>query len=253
MTWLLVKYILTAAFRDRMLLGFIVLLGLGISLSILMGSSALTEKDQFSLVFAAGGLRIAGLVILILFTVFYMRRSFETRDVEYMLSRPISRLQFLTAHFAAFSLLATLAAGLITTALFFLPSSAHPDGLLTWGFSLWLEFIIMVNVAMFFAFALSSAVMATMMSLALYLLARLMGTILGIIESTADSAMQLILEKTMLVISIFIPRLDLMGQTSWLLYGVEGGVGWSFLLVQGAVFCGLVFSATLLDLNRRQF
>lgn len=253
MMWLLVKYVLTAALRDRLLLGFILLMMLGVSLSVFMGSSALTEKDQFSLVFAAGGLRIAGLITLTLFIVFYMRRSFETRDVEYMLSRPISRFQFLMAHSFAFGFLASLAALLITTLLFFMPSTTQSGGVIIWGLSLWVEYIIMVNVALFFAFSLSSAVVATMMTFALYMLARLMGSILGIIAATGESAAQIILEKIMLVISIFVPRLDLMGQTSWLLYGFEDGIGWSFILLQGSIFCGLIFSATLIDLNRRQF
>ena len=57
----------------------------------------------------------------------------------------------------------------------------------------------------------------------------------------------------MLVVSIFVPRLDIMGQTSWLIYGVEGEVGFPFLFLQGAIFSGLIFGAAYIDLNRRQF
>ena len=253
MIWLLVKYILTAAVRDRLLLGFLLLVGTGISLSLFLGSSALTEKEQFSIVFAAGGLRIGGLLMLVLFIVFYLQKSFETRDVEYLLSRPLSRLQFLLAHSLAFSILATLIAFCTTLAIMAMPSGGSIEGHVLWGLSIWIELIVIGNIALFFALVLSSAVTATLMSIAFYVLARLIGGILGIIEAGTSSGMASFLEKIMLAISVVTPRLDLMGQTSWLLYGIDGVISWPFIILQGIIFCGLVLMAALLDLNRRQF
>lgn len=251
---LLIKYILTAAMRDRLLVMFLLLAMVGVSLSIFLGSSAITEKDQFSVVFAAGGLRIGGLLTLILFVVFYLRRSFETRDVEYLLSRPISRLQFLLAHSFAFSILATIVAIVTTLTLTMMPSVSDMSGYIIWGASIWVEFFIMVNVALFFALVLSSAVTATLACMAFYVLARLMGDILGIIEAGGGkNVVILFMEKGMLLISVFIPRLDLMGQTSWLVYGADVIAEWSFILLQGLVFWGVIMAASLLDLKRRQF
>lgn len=251
---LLTTYVLTAAARDRLLLMFLLLAVVGVSLSIFMGSSAVTEKDQFTVVFAAGGLRLAGLLTLVLFVVFYLRRSFESRDVEYLLSRPVSRLQFLLAHSLAFSLLATLIAILTTAVLYMMPSVAEKSGYILWGLSIWAEFLIMVNVALFFAMVLPSAVTGILCCMAFYVLARLMGDILGIIDANAgESALTLLMEKVMLVVSVVIPRLDLMGQTSWLVYGVENALKWHFILLQGFVFWGLMMAASLLDLKRRQF
>ncbi len=253
MIGLLIKYILTAALRDRLLLSFVVLVGLGLSVSVFLGSAALTEKDQFSLVFAAGGLRIAGLLTLILFVVFYLRRSFETRDVEYILSRPISKFQFLLAHSLAFSILATFIAVVVTAAITLLSYQHIQLGHLLWGGSFWVELLVMANVALFFALFLSSAVTATLISFAFYVLSRLIGDILGIIEKPGESGTIAFLEKIMNLVSVFIPRLDLMGQTSWLLYGTGGAVNFPFLFMQGAVFCGLVLAAAYYDLSRRQF
>ena len=47
MIHILTKYILTAAMKDRLFLLFLLLAVLGVSLSIFLGSSAVTEKDQF--------------------------------------------------------------------------------------------------------------------------------------------------------------------------------------------------------------
>ena len=254
MIWLLVKYILTAALKDRLFLGLLVVIAVAISVSIFLGSSALTEKDQFSLVFAAGGLRIAGLMTLILFTVFYIRKSFETRDVEYLLSRPLSRFQFLVAHNIAISLLASFMALLVTVALFLMPSNSKDiEDFGMWGISIWVEYIIVANVALFFALMLSSAVISALAVMAFYVLSRLIGGILGIVTSSYDIGSMIVLEKIMLLVSIFIPRLDLMGQTSWLVYGDAQINDLFFALTQGVVFCGFVFAISLWDLKRKQF
>ncbi len=253
MIWLLVKYILSAALKDRLFIGLLVLVTVGVSLSIFLGSSAITEKDQFSLVFASGGLRIGGLLTLVLFTVFYVRRSFEMRDVEYLLSKPISRFQFLLAHSVALSILALIITALITAALYFMPSEVGFYSLSMWGISICVELIIVANVALFFSLMLPSAVTATLMSLAFYVLARLIGGVLGVIAAAGDSGLTAFLENVMLLVSVFIPRLDLMGQTSWLIYGFGASDDLLFILLQGGVFCGFIFSVALWDLKRKQF
>ena len=254
MVWILTKYVLTAALRDRLLLGFFLLLFVGVSLAMFLGSSAITESDQFSLIFAASGLRIGANLALILFAVFYLRRSFESRDVEYLLSRPISKLQFLMAHFMAFSLLALIVSILVTLTLFAMPSAAvNEPNFFLWGLSFWVELIIMTAMAVFFSLVLSSAVTASLATFSFYALARLIGDILGIIEAGHSAGMYALMEKAMLVISVFIPRLDLMAQSAWLLYGVTDHINWPFILGQGLIFTAFVFNAALLDLNKRQF
>ena len=57
----------------------------------------------------------------------------------------------------------------------------------------------------------------------------------------------------MLLISMVIPRLDLMAQSSWLIYGTENSINWMFVIGQGIVFYALVFSATYIDFKRKQF
>lgn len=128
-----------------------------------------------------------------------------------------------------------------------------PDaGYVLWGASVAVEFIIMVNVALFFALVLSSAASAAFMCMAFYVLARLIGQILGILDAGTAGAM-VWLEKVMEIISIFIPRLDLMGQTSWLLYGPGDAPGILFFAGQAAFFSFLILMAALIDLVRREF
>ena len=102
----MIRYVVTAALRDRLIIGLCFLLIMAVSLSIFMGSAALTEQDPFVAVFAAGSIRMLNVFGLVLFIVFFIRRSFETRDIEFMLSRPIGRIQLVLSFAAGFSILA---------------------------------------------------------------------------------------------------------------------------------------------------
>src|SRR5262249_49651331 len=149
---------------------------------IFMGSSAVIESGQFAATFIGAGLRIVSVLGLVLFAVFHLRRSFESRDIEFLLSRPVSRAQFLISFAAAFSLLAVatgLAEGICVSVV--MPKPFLP-GTMLWVASVVAENVIMINVALFFALILSSAASGALACMGFYVLTRMMGEILGIID-----------------------------------------------------------------------
>lgn len=247
----LVPYVLRAAVRDKLIIAMVLALGVGTSLAIFMGSSALIEQSQFASVFAGAGLRSVIVLGLVLFVVFHIRRSFDSRDVEFLLSRPVSRAGFLAGFSVAFSLMATTAGLAAGVCLYLLGPEQFGAGHLLWIFSLIIENIVMVNVALFFAMTLSSSASAALATFGFYVLARMMGQILGIIDG--HIATPSALTKMMQVISSVMPRLDLMGQTTWLVYGPDETSSYVSLAVQGGVFAALILMASLLDLSRRKF
>lgn len=251
----LIFYVLTAAIRDKLFLSFFLLLAVGVSLSVFMGSSAVTEQDQFTLVFAASGLRLASVFGMVLFVVFFIRRSFESRDVEYLLTRPITRLDYLISNTLSFIAIAFCFTALTSICIYVLmPKGGDFSAYLLWVFSFFAELVIIANVAFFFAMVLSSSVASILIVSAFYILARLIGQILGIIDTYNYGDSFDIMENIMLLISMVIPRLDLMGQSSWLLYGAEeDSISYIFILIQMIVFSSLVLSAAMFDLKRKQF
>lgn len=253
MSAVLIRYVLCAAIRDRILIALVTAMLVGVSFAIFMGSSAVVEKGQFAGVFAAGGLRIAGVAGLVLFVVFYVRRSFESKDVEFLLSRPITRTQFLLSYAAAFSLLALITTAVQAACLAMIAPDIFSPGTLLWGASIAVENIIMVNIALFFALMVSSAAPCAMACFGFYILARMMGQILGIVDMGTDAPGAWYLIKIMEVISAVTPRLDLMGQTTWLIYGPDSSATYGFLFSQAAIFSGLVLAAARIDLSRRKF
>lgn len=248
----LIRYVLIGAVRDKMFVSFLLMLLVGCSLSIFLGSAAVIEKDKFTLVFAAGGLRIASVLSLVLFVIFFVRRSFDGKDVEFLLSRPISRIQFILSLALGFSIQAIVISIAVGAAVFAIGPHLIASGHFLWVASLVIENIIMVNTALFFAMYISSAATASMAAAGFYILSRMIGQILGIIDSDLINSMGPI-SIAMQTVSVIVPRLDLMSQTSWLLYGYDGSIGFMTVAIQGGVFTFLVLCATLLDFMRRQF
>lgn len=250
----LFHHALKAAMRDKLIWTMLAVLVIVCSLSIFMGSIAISEQQNFSVVFSASGLRLAVMMGLTLFVIFFIRRSSDNKDIEFLLSRPITKIQLIASYTCAFIVLAILlgvAQGLVLLAISNGKNADFPT--LVWVISIIAENIMMTGLAMFFAMILNSAATAAMATTGFYVLARMMGQILGIVDAGGDLPGQHILNTVMQVISVIIPRLDLFAQSSWLIYGLDNQIDLTFILLQTAVFSLLVFVATTLDLTRRQF
>ncbi len=253
----LVRFVIKAAIRDRLMIMMVVMIGLIVAVSNFLGSSAITEQQNFSQVFASGGLRLMGVIGMCVFIAFQVRRSFDNKEVEYFLSAPVKRSQYVFSMAFGFSLLATALAVFIAAATGFM--SPHLDGgFALWSVSYWIELLIVSNLALFFAVILRSPAVTVMSSLGFYALARLIGTVLGIIHGGGtDGFIMQALAKIMTGISMVVPRLDLMAQTSWLVYGTDmtshDAVGYGFLLAQMVIFVGLTLCAALFDFQRKEF
>lgn len=259
MSPVLVRYVLMAAIRDRLIWGVAAMSIVGVCLSIFSGSAAINEQGQFIVSYMAGGLRIISLLGLTLFTIFFVRRSFDSRDIEFLLTRPVSRVSFVLSNMAAFSIL-SVSFGVFISAIIgglALHYGAEASVML-WGFGVMLELVVITNTAFFFSMVLSSPVTAGMSTFGFYILARLMGQLLAILhtashpQSIQDYVMHG-LGYVVSLISVVIPRLDLMAQTSWLIYGGGHFSDWMFSAAQGLVFLMLISIATWFDLKRRQF
>lgn len=249
----LILHALTAAVRDKMILALFLAIILSCSLSLFLGGVAVVEQDYFSIVFTAAGLRFSVVLGLVLFVAFYIRRSFESKDVEFLLSRPISRVQFVASYITAFIVLAVVMSIAQGACLYVLGSHLFDQGYWLWIISALAENMIMVSVALFFSMYLSSAATAALACFAFYALSRMMGQILGVIDAGTALPAHEAITMLMNAISLVVPRLDLMAQSSWLVYGVSDPFDFTIVIAQGAVFSVFIFLAASIDLVRRQF
>lgn len=250
------RYILITAVRDR----FVVAIGFALLATVLsaalLGSSAVAEGQALALAFAGEGIRLTLVLGLITFISFHMRRLHETREIEAILARPIARSTLVLACFAAYSAIA-LALALLATPLLVLVLGAGGAGLAEWQISLMLECLLVVGLGLFAATSLESAAASVLAALGIYVLGRSAAVFRAIADvGTGAVDMDFFNSAAHWVtaaIAMVMPRLDLFGQSRWLVYGPGGGWGLPELAIQSLIYAPLLLAATIRDLDAKRF
>ncbi len=249
------RYVWLTAKRDRLFLSVFAALFAVFGLSAFLGNIALVEESQLSLVYAASGARAALVVGFIIFICFHVRRAFENHEIEYMLTRPVTRTGFVVAYWFGFALLALLMCLLLGLIIWFLFPNVAMDGLAIWTLMLFLELCLVAAFAVFAALIINSAASAVMLCFGFYLIGRMIGFFLYILESPGvvyDSGLEGYLGLALKGLSAILPRLDLFTHSEWLVYGVSGTVIW-LPVIQAAIFVPLLLSVAIIDFKRRNF
>ncbi|HVI51410.1 MAG TPA: hypothetical protein VM661_09395 [Candidatus Sulfotelmatobacter sp.] len=256
MTAILRTILLTNA-RDRMLPAVWALALAALLASRALGGAMLVEGRETALAYASLSLRLVVVAGLVMCVCFQMRRLQETREIEAMLARPLSRTALVLALAGGYGLLAA-AAVLPSVAVLGLALNPDAAGLVLWGASLLLEAWITVAFALFLACSLTSAAASALTALALYALSRMAAGFhdiaqAGLGDALASPVTGLPLRLAAEAMSLVLPRLDLFGQSSWLVYGAGGEWGLGILAAQAGIYLPLLLAATVYDLKGRQF
>jgi hypothetical protein len=251
----IIRYTLLTAGRDWLFIGLLAIIAIAYGLSVFTGGTALVEQEQMSLAYFAGSSRIAMQVGLIVFVCFHVRRLFDNREIESMLSKPISRPQFVVAYWLAFVMLGFVAV-IPVIVLMKLAFSPNPVGLAYWASSLVLEISLVLAFALVASLILGSAVTAVMASFAFYMISRLMGFFVATLDQPSlmnSGKYGQLMSNIMLVLSTVIPRLDLYAKSSWLIYGIDGQNDLWVFQAQSIVFIGVLLAMAVFDFKRKQF
>lgn len=260
--WTTIRYILITALRDKLFIGLFVAILVAASIALFMGSTAMVEQAQMTVVYIAGASRVILITGLIIFICFHVRRAFENREVEVTLTRPISRASYVCCYWLGFSVLAVLM--VIPLAVFiaiFLKVSF--SGLLFWSLSLMAEALLVGAFALSCALILQSAVTGVMVSFGFYVISRMMGFFTFMLQHTKVNTdftdWYWLTQRVLETISMVVPRLDMFSKTEWLVYGVDGDSTiwlWSsvpLFVLQALVYIPLLLSMSIYDFRRRQF
>jgi len=252
----IIRYTLLTASRDWLFLGLCSIILIAYGFSVFVGTTALVEQSQMSLAYFAGSSRIIMVTGLVVFMCFHVRRSFENREIESILSKPISRTKFVISYWLGFSILSFIATIPLFLILAFLN---NPDvmGLIYWSASLILEISLVLAFGLLASLIMTSAVSSVMATCAFYLISRLMGFFLVAIDNPYSlmgaGKYGQILEHIMKAISTIIPRLDMFAKSQWLIYGIEGQTDLWIFPLQALVFIILLLSVAVFDFKRKQF
>ncbi len=252
----IIKYILLTALRDWLFLGLIIAIFFCLGLAMFTGGTALTEQENMALVLFAGGVRFILAIGFIVFICFHIRRAFETKEIESILSKPISRFKFILGYFLGFTILEIIAV-IIPFSIIFTFHNINYDGFLAWTLSLILELSIISAFSLLTAFILSSATSAVMANFAFYFVCRLMGFFLIAIYNPNSLAHDNKFSELMLgalkIISSLIPRLDLFAKSDWLIYGINNNHDWWLFTTQAGISISLIISMAFLDIRKKEF
>lgn len=221
----------------------------GLGLAAFLSQVALTESNNLQAALLAAWLRACAMFLIATQVTSSVLREMQDKGLEMMLTLPLTRGAQYLGRFAGFVLAGILLAAVFAAVL--LPW-APPSAVGLWGISLACEAALVSAAALFFAMTLAQLVPAISATAGLYLLGRSIGTIQAIavgpaIESTpAGAAARMVVDA----IAFFLPPLESITRTEWLLYGAPS---LQVLTALGAtvIYTALLVAAGLFDFHRR--
>ncbi len=247
----ILKYVLKNALRDRLYIGIALLLVCAFAVAIFLGSTAASENTQTTAAFAAGAGRVIINLGIILFVCLNVARAFENKELEFILSKAVSREKFILGYLSGFFIASFIIFSLFATALFLL-TSADLIGTLIWLLSLALELLIVICFSLLAALILKNPLSAIMASCGFYFLSRLMGIFILSLENL-QIASKPILIYAIKIISLIFPRLDLFAQSAWINYAVQDYKILTIIAAQSLIYTALLIFMSFFDFKRKQF
>lgn len=248
------RYIFLTAIRDWLFIALFIAVLFAIGVSSFLGGTSLTEQQQMIIAYTSGSSRLIVLVGIIIFLCFHVRRSFENKEIDVILSRPISRPAFVFSYWLGFSVISILIIIPTTIALYF-TSGANFTGLVLWSFSVICEALIVCAFALFISLILKSAVSAVLACFAFYFICRMMGFFIILMSNVHFPLFSVggLTKNALFIISTVIPRFDMYGQSEWLVYGAEKFKNLWIFPLQTLIFVPFVLLMAISDLKRKQF
>ncbi len=246
------RYILLCALRDRLFLGLVVGVLVAGLFAVFMGAAAFLENAEMTLTIAASVSRAILMVGMIVFVCFQVRSHFDTKELDVLLTRPVTRESVVCAYMIGFGCVATLAC-VPAIMLLACMGPLSKEGFALWAMSLVAEGWVVVAMALFASMVLRSAVLSVLATLGMYVLARMMVLFLMSSEHVVGGVGVWVGAKALQVVSVVMPRLDLFAKSRWLVYGVDAPDAWALVCVQWVICVGALLLATMIDFRKKQF
>jgi ABC-type transport system involved in multi-copper enzyme maturation permease subunit len=246
-------YTLLEAARNRLIYVVGLILAIGLAFAIFLKQVAITESGDVQLAFLAALFRVAAVFIAASFVIVSQVREANDKVMEWLLTRDLSRAQYLFGKMFGYLGIALALAILFTAPLCFF---AAPSRAAMWGLSLLFELSIVTALSLFCVLTFNQVVGSLAAVVAVYALSRSMAALQLIGASRASDGNFLfdrVANTALEGIAFFLPRLDLFTQTGWLLGRSAFDINMSYLVLQSAIYIALLSLAALFDLKRKNF
>jgi ABC-type transport system involved in multi-copper enzyme maturation permease subunit len=246
------RYTVLEAWRNRLVAIVLVATALLFLLSVFARELAITESLRLQTAVLAASLRLASVFFVALYILNGLTREFNDKVVELMLSLDLPRPAYLLGKFCGFAFIALGVAAIATLPLAFL--APFPQAL-AWGSTLAMELLIVAAVSVFCITTFSQLPSAAAFVAAFYLLGRSI-TAIQLMSSSSlvagSGPTQEAAERLADAMALLLPRLDAFAQTAWLLES-DTAMSLASATVQSVIYVGLLLSAAMFDLYRKNF
>lgn len=250
----ILKYIMLTATRDRLYIGLLITMIIAFSLSIFLGNTALVEREEMATSYIAGSTRMILAIGMILFVCLSVNRSFENKEVEFIISKSISRQKFILAYIAGFFLVSMIIFTPLAATMLLIGGN-NKIGLGFWSLSVFFELLILISFCLLASLILKNSLSSIIAGLGFYIISRMMGLFVLTTSLPQNFAeLKLHFFKSVLkIISFAFPRLDLFGQTNWLIYGVKDFTNIKIIIAQSLIYVPLMIFMAFHDFGKKQF
>ncbi len=251
-----IRYVLLTALRDWLFVGIMAALICAVFLSHFLASTVMVEKDEMLSSFTAGSARMIMVTGIIIFICFHVRRAFENKEIDLMLSRPISRASFIVSYWLGFCLVSVLM--LVALAAYMIIFYKYDFvGLSIWVSTMAFELFIVNAFAVFASVILRSSVSSVLLCFGFYIISRMIGFFYYVLDKITVynwKDFDFYAQKIIWMVSYLMPRLDLFAQSNWLIHGVNFSAEDIYLpIIQAAIYIPLLLLFAIIDFTRKQF
>jgi ABC-type transport system involved in multi-copper enzyme maturation permease subunit len=255
-----IHYALLTAMRDYLFVGLIAAFFIASLVSYFLGGTALVEQSEMITSYVAGSNRVILIAGMIIFISVQIKRLFDTKEIDVIITRPISRITFLLSYIIAFAIIAFILC-LVAMIMLIIFTKSFNLSLAIWGISLFVEAIMVICFTLVASLILKSATSAILLASAFYCMSRMVGFFITMVKDTVQisdvSTLELFAkwfgEIIIKTTSIFFPRLDLFTKTSWLIYGSSVEEHFILIIMQAAIYIPLLIMLAIIDFSRKQF
>jgi ABC-type transport system involved in multi-copper enzyme maturation permease subunit len=253
----IIIYTLLTARRDKLYIGLIILILIANGIAFFLGYTALSEEKQMTIAYLSSASRIIISTGIILFICFHIKKMKDNKELDLLLTRPISRTTFIFFYWIGFVIISFV---LIIPIICILLSikETNLSGLFYWCCSIVFESTIMAAFALLASLILNSAVLSVIISYSFYTLSRMMGFFVAFGADETNLLFSgwyyynVIMKKLLSIIASILPRLDMFGKSSWLIYGPDLKEIFIYQM-QSLIYIPFILFIAIFDINKKQF
>ena len=241
------------ALRNKVLYSIIAFAALVVGVAALFGSVSIGNQMKFVKDFSLAAISLFGVVIAVTLGVSMLSKELGRRTILNILSKPVARWQFILGKFAGLTTTVGVVVVLMTSALIGIVAAFEgtvDPGLVVAGFTVILELMIVVAIALFFSAVVVTPTLAGMFTIAAFVAGRSAGYLEYFRGDDSNPAIR----ATATLLYWILPHLNRLEVADQVVYGDAVSLGTLGLAAAyAAAYTGVLLLLSAALFQRREF